>query len=300
MSIGSGKAAPFLFALLTILSVNAYADDAPDAAVDTQTILHSLHPRSGKVSIANGVAELNVGPKFVYFDANDATTYLTKVLGNPPSAVAGNDGMIVPTDPKETWFAVLAYSTEGHVTDSDASSINYDDLLKKIQSDGDEQAKEQRAAGFKGFRIIGWAQRPYYDALSKKLYWAKSLQFDNDPHVTLNYDIRILGRTGYINMKIVDDLDKLGTINSNIPEILSMVNFTATNTYADYVAGTDHLAAYGIAGLIAGGVLAKVGFFKGLMLLFAAFWKVIAAAVVGAVAFVGNFFRNLFRRKPSQ
>lgn len=266
---------------------------------DQSAVLKSLTFRTGKVAIANGVAELNVGPHYRYLDAKDAVTYLTKIEGNPPSAVTDVDGLFIPTAENENWFAVIAYSTAGHVPDNDASSINYNDLLKTMQADADKQAQEQRDAGFPGLRIVGWAQKPYYDAVNKKLYWAKSVQFDKQSHLILNYDVRILGRTGYVNIKIVDDVSQLPSINSRMPEILSMVNFTPGNTYADYNASTDHTAAYGIAGLIAGGVLAKAGFFKGLLVLLAAFWKAIAAAVVAAVAFVGNIFRRFFRRTPA-
>jgi len=168
----------------------------------------------------------------------------------------------------------------------------------KDQTEKDSQAR--RDSGFAGIKLLGWAQRPYYDSATKKIYWAKSIQFDDTPDPTLNYDVRILGRTGFLNLKIVDSMDQLGKINGEMPEILSMANFTSGNTYSDYVASTDHTAAYGIAGLVAGGILAKAGFFKGLLVLAAAFWKLIAVAVLGFFATVGNVLRKLTGRKPLQ
>jgi len=164
----------------------------------------------------------------------------------------------------------------------------------------EKDSKERRDSGFAGIQLLGWAQRPYYDPATKKIYWAKSIQFDNASTPTLNYDVRILGRTGYLNLKIVDSMDQLPKINAEMPAILSMANFTKGNTYADYVQSTDHTAAYGIAGLVAGGILAKAGFFKGLLLLAAAFWKVIAVAVLGFFATVGKFFRKLVGRQADQ
>jgi uncharacterized membrane-anchored protein len=295
MSLKIARICVMALMLATLGEVNAYAD----AATDQAAVLQSLNFRSGKITIANGMAELSVGSDFRYLDAKDAVTFLTKVEGNAPSAVTGIDGVIVPTARTESWFAVLGYSAEGHVLDSDEASINYDDLLKQMQSQADEQARKQRDAGFAGLRILGWAQKPFYDSTNKKIYWAKAIQFDNRPNQTLNYDVRILGRTGYVNLKIVDDIGNLAMINARMPQVLGMVNFTAGNKYSDYVAGTDHTAAYGIAGLIAGGVLAKVGFFKGLLVLAAAFWKAIAALFVGAFAVVGNAVRKLFRRKTA-
>lgn len=267
---------------------------------DNDALLAAMQPKTGRIQLANGIVELNIGPGFRYLDNADATIMLTKILGNPPSAAEGNLGMIIPSGQNENWFAVLSYSAEGHVPDSDASSIDYDDLLKQMQQQADEDAKTRRNSGFAGFKLLGWAQRPHYDATTKKIYWARSLQFDDQPQPTLNYDVRILGRTGYLNIKIVDSMDDLSKINSEMPQILAMENFTPSNTYADYVASTDHTAAYGIAGLVAGGILAKAGFFKGLLVLAAAFWKVIGVAVLGFFAVVGNFFRKLLSRKPTQ
>ena len=270
------------------------------AAEDDQAIIRSLHPQSGTVLIAKGVAQLDLGPKFRFLDAKDSATYLTKVLGNPPEAVQGIDGMIMPTADGEGWFAVVEYAPEGYVGDADAATINYDDLLKEMKAAAAETAKERRAQGFRGAELIGWAQKPFYDAKAKKLYWAKALQFDGQPNQTLNYNVRILGRAGYINVDIVDSIDQLEKINAQMPAILSTVNFTKTNTYTDYVPGTDRVAAYGLATLVAGGILAKAGLFKGLLVLLAASWKVIAVFVLGAVAAFRRFAARLFRRKPKE
>jgi len=273
---------------------------AADAAPDAETIVRSLHPLTGKIGIAKGIAELNLGENFRYLDQKDASTYLTKVLGNPPSAVEGIDGMIIPTTDGQNWFAVVSYSDEGHVSDSDASTINYDDLLKEMQAGTVEDSKERKALGFKGLELVGWAQKPYYDAAAKKLYWAKSVRFEGEQDLTLNYDVRILGREGFVNLNIVDSIDQLEKINAQMPGILSMVNFTKNNTYAEYVQSTDRTAAYGIAGLIAGGVLAKVGFFKGLMVMLAASWKLIGVALVAAGAAVSRFIKGIFGRKVEE
>jgi uncharacterized membrane-anchored protein len=267
---------------------------------DNSALFKAMHPQKGRVELANGIVTLNIGPKFEYLNSADATTMITKIMHNPPGSAEGNLGMILPTSQGERWFAIVSYSADGHVPDNDAASANYDDLLKQMKVDTEKASKERRDGGFPGTKLLGWAQRPYYDSATKKIYWARSIQFDDTPDPTLNYDVRILGRTGFLNLKIVDSMGQLEKINAEMPEILSMANFTPGNTYSDYVQSTDHTAAYGIAGLVAGGILAKVGFFKGLLLLAAAFWKIIAVAVLGFFAAVGNFFRKLIGRKPAQ
>jgi uncharacterized membrane-anchored protein len=63
-------------------------------------------------------------------------------------------------------------------------------------------------------------------------------------------------------------MSQLPEIQRNTPAILSAVNFNSGNRYADFnPASGDKVASYGIAALVAGGVAAKLGFFKGLWVL---------------------------------
>ena len=81
-------------------------------------------------------------------------------------------------------------------------------------------------------------------------------------------------------------MPQLHDIEAKAPTILGMVDFTDGNRYADYKAGTDKVAAYGIAGLIAGGVLAKAGFFKLIWVGILAAKKFIIIAVVAIGAWI--------------
>jgi len=72
-----------------------------------------------------------------------------------------------------------------------------------------------------------------------------------------------------------------------------MDNFDQGNRYADFNPKVDKVAAFGIAALIAGGVAAKLGFFKLILVFLVAAKKfiIIAAAAVAA------FFRKIFKRR---
>jgi uncharacterized membrane-anchored protein len=61
---------------------------------------------------------------------------------------------------------------------------------------------------------------------------------------------------------------------------------TLTNKYSDFDSSSDRIAEYTIGGLIAGKVLAKVGFFA----LIAKFGKIIVVAVI---AFIVGIFRKI-------
>jgi uncharacterized membrane-anchored protein len=73
-------------------------------------------------------------------------------------------------------------------------------------------------------------------------------------------------------------MSELPMVKQDIDKVLSMAHFTNGNTYANFNSNTDNIAAYTIGGLVAGKVLAKVGFFA----LIAKFGKVIIAAIAGA------------------
>lgn len=81
-------------------------------------------------------------------------------------------------------------------------------------------------------------------------------------------------------------MDELPLVKQNIDAILKMASYTEGNAYADYNSGTDKIAAYTIGGLVAGKVLAKVGFFA----IIFKFGKFIFGGLVLAFYAVKKFF----------
>jgi uncharacterized membrane-anchored protein len=99
-------------------------------------------------------------------------------------------------------------------------------------------------------------------------------------------------------LNVVDSIDHLDRIGKLTPTLLTMASFNSGKTYGDYNSSSDHTAEYGIAGLIAGGVLLKAGFFKALLVGMAALWKPIALGVVALGAGIAKIFRRGPRIKP--
>jgi uncharacterized membrane-anchored protein len=162
-----------------------------------------------------------------------------------------------------------------------------------------EQARESNSVrakeGYPTVELIGWAAPPRYDSATKKMYWAKELKFQDSPSNTLNYNIRILGRRGVLVLNAVAGMEQLQEIEQATPAILGMVDFQPGHRYADYQHGTDKVAAYGIATLVAGGILAKTGLFAKLGLLFAKSAKLVIIGVVALFALI----KKLFSRQQS-
>ena len=274
---------------------------SPDPAAEAraqkmQDIVRGFHPRQGAIALPGGIATLNVPAAFCYLDANDSRQLLVDLWHNPPSAAEGVLGMLLPAQdgvPNVDWGVLITNENEGYVKDGDADSINYGDLLKKMQAATLANNAKRQQAGYPAMELVGWAAPPRYDKATKKLYWAKELKIGDYPEHTLNYDVRILGRRGVLILNAIAGMDQLQEIEQATPTILAMVNFNQGHRYADFNPKTDKIAEIGLAGLVAGGLLLKAGGLKALLVALLAAKKFI---VIGLLA-VGRFFQKLFGRR---
>ena len=255
------------------------------------SVSNSLQYERGTITIGQQLATLTVPAGFKYIKGKDADMVLEELWGNPPSGEGERSlGMLFPensgpNDTSSLMYAIdITYSEDGYIDDSDAAEIDYDELLEEMQGDMVEANEYRRENGYEQVALIGWATKPFYDNAGKKLYWAKELQFGESEEHTLNYNIRVLGRKGYLQLNVIGGMEALNYIESHMDEILPAIDFNEGNRYADFNPKLDKVAAYGIGGLIAGKVLLKAGLLAKVGLLLAKFWKVIALAVVGALA----------------
>jgi uncharacterized membrane-anchored protein len=281
-----------LYALALTIAV-ALASPAARAADSPQQIFDRLQQQKGEVQLGSNLAHLSLTQHFAYLNPTDAETFLVQIWKNPPGSGKDSLGLIIPTGPEGPEYAILVnYEDSGNVSDSDAATIDYDKLLKDMQESTREDSEERQKQGYATYELLGWAKPPYYDAQAKKLHWAKRLKFSDSTDETLNYEIRVLGRGGVLDLNVIGGMDQLAMIDGHIDEILAMVGFNPGNTYAEFKPGVDKAAEYGIAGLIAGGILAKAGFFKFLL----GFAKPLIVGGIAMVAAIGGFFKRLFRR----
>ena len=139
------------------------------------------------------------------------------------------------------WAVVINYDDAGHINDDDASSTDFNDLLKTMQKQTDEQNPNRQKAGYDPVTLVGWAEPPHYDSSAKTVYWAEQLKFGDSKVDTLNYKIRVLGREGVLIMNVVDSIDHLERIRKLSPTLLTMASFNSGKTYADFKSG-DHMA----------------------------------------------------------
>jgi uncharacterized membrane-anchored protein len=292
----------FRWMLLGLLAVAASsnAQDAPATDVDAQvqSIVSSLHWRDGQISVPKAKATFRLGEDFHYLEAPDARKVLEELWGNPPDDSVL--GLVVPKshDLSEdgSWAVVVSYSDDGYVSDSEAAGIDYDEVLADMKDGVKEENEARKEGGFQTVQLNGWATAPRYDAANKKLYWAKDLQFEGEPAHTLNYDIRVLGRSGYLSLNAVADMDSMGEVQGDMQKLLPMVEFDPGARYADFNDSTDKVAAYGIAALVGGGLAAKTGLLAKLGVLLLGLKKLLIPIGLVLVAFgkkiIGFFGRD--------
>jgi len=259
--------------------------------------------QSGVIKLNNGLATLDLPPTFRYIGPEGSKRLLEKAWGNPPGAADGVLGMLVPSDisplSDSGWAVVVTFDEDGYVDDKGAESIDYTKLLHEMQASTSEDNKRRAKEGYEAVTLVGWAEPPTYNPTTHKLYWAKELQFGDAPVHTLNYNVRVLGRRGVLVLNAVAGMPQLEEIRTSMTSVISFVEFGEGHKYTDYVPGTDKLATYGVAGLVAGVVAAKAGFFKLLLAGLLAAKKLIIIAFVAMSAFIRKWWAKFRGEEPA-
>ena len=284
--------------LLAALPARAQADlDEPLSEAEIAAYVDSLNAsfdwQHGEVVLDGGIATLQVPETYRFIGPDDAERVLTS-WGNPPGT--GALGMLFPADQgpfdDTAWGVVITFQEDGFVSDEDAADIDYGDLLDQMKDDTEAENDFRAEQGYEPVDLLGWAEPPRYDPQTKKLFWAKELQFEGAPGTTLNYDVRLLGRRGVLSFNAVAAGEQLPDVRAGMQEVMAFSNFNEGHRYADFNPEVDNVAAYGIGALIAGKVAAKAGFFKLLLVFFAKGWKLVLIGAGAVAASLKRFLRR--------
>jgi uncharacterized membrane-anchored protein len=225
---------------------------------------------------------------------------MLRAMGNP-----GRDarllGLVFPQAEGDAdgWFITIRFEDAGYVKDDDARDWNADELLKSYREGTEASNEERKAMGALPIEILGWAEKPAYDAQTHRLAWAMSSREKGAPADEpqgVNYNTYVLGREGYITMNLVTGLAQLPAHKPAAQNLLAALNFVDGKRYADFNGSTDKVAEYGLAALVVGVAAKKLGLIAMGGLFLAKFAKVIllGLAVFGAGAV------KLFKRGKSK
>ncbi|HEX7655237.1 MAG TPA: DUF2167 domain-containing protein [Verrucomicrobiae bacterium] len=297
MNIWRWLAAVFLCGAVAVLAEDkTEVPDLEKFKAARQKLVASLKPKQGKVDLHSGLATINVPPQYYFLGSDDTATVVYKLWGNPPSK-AKPLGLLYPANEPllgtNGWAVVFEYEEDGYVKDDDASTTDYTKMMEDMKAGAQKANKRRLDEGYPSVEIIGWAAPPHYDHDTHKLYWAKEIKFGDSDENTLNYDLRMLGRKGVLSLNVVAQMSRLKDVEAANPEILAMVDFNAGHRYTDFKPGSDKMATYGVAALVAGGfAAAKLGLFKGLLVALLAAKKLIIVAFVAVAGFIKKLFNG--------
>ncbi len=248
-------------------------------------MLAKYKPIEGTAKVGT-VAEVQLTDGWLFLDGAAGRRFLKDIGNQPGPAILG---VAIPPDFAESHaFAVYSYADEGHVGDDEAP--DYDQLLADMKESTVEESKDRKQSGLGSVELLGWAEPPHYDKAQHKLYWATRLKFGEEDGLTLNYNVRVLGRAGHLVVNGVGDIDQLTLVAEHSKHLLAVTEFVAGQRYSDFDASTDKLAAYGIGGLIAGGLAVKVGLFAKLGLLL----KLAIKPILVGLVVIGGLLAKIF------
>jgi uncharacterized membrane-anchored protein len=188
---------------------------------------------------------------------------LLDLFGNPGSNPE-MPGVLLPRDPKASWYMPVRFHKAGYIKDDDARTWDADDMLHSLRVGTDEQNRDREKAGVPRLELEGWLERPRYDAARQRLVWAlTSHEVGAKPGAprTVNYNAFALGRDGYFSMNLVSAYDDLQALRPVAEQQLAALEYKPGRRYADFNASTDPVSVAGLSALVVDAVTPEPGAF---------------------------------------
>lgn len=255
--------------------------EAPKSAVRWQK-----GPMKGKLG---ALAEVDVPEGYAFADAHNTRTFL-KETGNLTDG--SEQGTIIKI--KDDWFVVFEFEDSGYVKDDEKANLDADGLLGQLRENNTAGNERRKEMGLPELKLVGWFEKPHYDAATHNLVWATILESGGGRSV--NHNMKLLGRRGVMSATLVADPNQMAAAVKDYNGLITKYEYTADNKYSAFREG-DKIAEYGLSALVLGGAAAaaaKTGLLKTIGKFLIAGWKLVA---VGLIA-VGAAIKRLFSGKP--
>lgn len=254
-------------------------------------------PGPQAVDLGKEIAAIDLPESLAFAGAAD-TRKLLEMMGNVPQ---GSElGLVVPKAEDQEWFIIFRFDDVGYVKDDDADEIDADAILESIKEGTQAANEERKKRGMATIDVVGWAEPPRYDAATHNVTWA-ILGRNEDGSEVVNYNVRVLGRTGVMEVKLVDGAATYAAAKPEVDKLLAAFSYKAGKKYAEWVPG-DKVAQYGLAALVAAGAGAaavKTGFLAGILKILAKAGKAVILVAFAALAGIWKFVQGIFGRRAA-
>lgn len=296
----SMKRAPLCAALAGLLCLTAgavSADQAPypqdEAALQKEYDAMDWQTGAPVYRLDGSHSEIALPGNFAILigDAAQRYAYLSNGVEFP-----GTEAMVYDRTSDGDGEMAIEYVAEGFVKDNDWSDVDADDFLRQMIADQKESNKERVANGHRAFDVIGWIEKPTYDADAHVARYILELGTPEEHWV--NAVAVKLARGGYHQFTWAGDVAEFRSGgNAALNTLLDKHSYDAGYRYVDYKDG-DKVAAYGIAGLVAAvaGVKLGKGLLAGGLAFLAVAGKKLAILIVPLAAGLWAGVKRFFRR----
>lgn len=270
---------------LAILAPDVYAQEQTQEGEQVQ-IYWQRGPSTGHIT---DKATIAIPEDYVFADPKETDKYLVATQNLPD----GSSYFLAPTD--DAFEAYFQFEDSGFIKDDE--KLDPDDLLRTLKQQQDDANMERRKRGWSEIELAGWYIPPRYNERTKVLEWATKIKDVQSGKYSVNYFTKVLGRHGYTSVQVVVSPDTAEQGIALFQKNLDNFKYVENERYADFRPG-DHVAEYGLAALVTGGVAAvaaKKGLFATLGAFFVAAWKFLLAGVFA----LGAWLRRLFGAKKA-
>jgi uncharacterized membrane-anchored protein len=214
----------------------------------------------GTYSISDDKAKITTTENDFLVTGKDAVEYMFITQGHrsysPDAAILRVQGPEVDSQ------VIYTVNKIGYLTKDDwADNIDKDEMLNEIK-ESTAEANKQRGEGYLELYVDGWAQDPHLDTANNTVYWAIS-GHDEANNQFVNAKALKLGREGYTEILWIGTPEQFTSSETALEPVLANYSYNEGFKYANFIPGTDTVAAAGVGALVyklaTGKAAAKVG-----------------------------------------
>nr|VFK01774.1 MAG: Protein of unknown function (DUF2167) [Candidatus Kentron sp. LFY] len=129
-----------------------------------------------------------------------------------------------------------------------AEHIDKDALITEIKSGAEEINRIKEKEGYPTLYVDDWVQEPYLDERNATVYWAISVHDSNGGSVVNAKAIK-LGKKGFTEIVWMGTPAQFTDARASLSPALAAYQYDEGLKYADFVSGTDTVAAVGVGAL---------------------------------------------------